>query len=71
MNRLAEQLDEQLRTLDPARASYLESALRAALEKVRQDTAWPAEYFEQTAGTLAGEEFERPPQGQLPRRADW
>ncbi|HEY3394622.1 MAG TPA: antitoxin family protein [Lacipirellulaceae bacterium] len=34
-------------------------------------TAWPAGYFEQTAGSLVGEEFERPPQGDLPRREAW
>jgi hypothetical protein len=33
--------------------------------------AWPSGYFEQTAGALVGEEFERPPQGELPQRDDW
>ncbi len=33
--------------------------------------AWPEAYFEQTAGALAGEEFERPPQGKLPNRDQW
>jgi hypothetical protein len=33
--------------------------------------AWPAGYFEQTAGALVGEKFERPPQGELPRREAW
>lgn len=33
--------------------------------------AWPTGYFERTAGALAGEDFERPPQGDLPRREDW
>ena len=32
---------------------------------------WPPGYFEQTAGALTGEEFERPPQGNLPLREDW
>jgi hypothetical protein len=32
---------------------------------------WPPGYFEQTAGALAGERFERPPQGELPVRKDW
>jgi hypothetical protein len=32
---------------------------------------WPDGYFEQTAGALAGEDFERPPQGELPSRDDW
>ena len=34
-------------------------------------SVWPAGYFEQTAGALAGEDFERPPQGELPVREDW
>jgi len=32
---------------------------------------WPADYFQQTAGALSGEDFERPPQGELPRREAW
>lgn len=71
MNRLAEQLDEKLRTLDRARAEYLEAAVRDALQKIEQQTSWPGGYFEQTAGSLAGEEFQRPAQGHLPSRADW
>jgi hypothetical protein len=77
MNRLAEELDEKLRKLDPARAQYLESLVREALERAEQDefcdsiSGWPARYFEQTAGALADEVFERPPQGELPRRDDW
>ena len=71
MNRLAEQLDEKLRTLDPAQARYLESVVREALAKVQQASGWPAGYFEQTSGALAGEEFERAPQGDAPSRSDW
>jgi predicted DNA-binding antitoxin AbrB/MazE fold protein len=32
---------------------------------------WPAGYFEQTSGSLAGEQFERPAQGDLPERDSW
>jgi hypothetical protein len=32
---------------------------------------WPIGYFEQTAGALSDEEFERPPQGNLPQRDSW
>lgn len=32
---------------------------------------WPPNYFDQTAGALAGEDFERPPQGDVPRRENW
>lgn len=34
-------------------------------------TTWPTGYFEQTSGALAGEDFERPPQGDLPPREAW
>ena len=32
---------------------------------------WPSNFFEQTAGALAGEHFERPSQGDLPQRESW
>jgi len=32
---------------------------------------WPADYFERTAGALAGEPLERPAQGDAPLREDW
>ena len=35
------------------------------------NTPWPSDYFVQTAGGLAGEPFERPPQGELPNREGW
>jgi len=77
MNRLAEQLDQKLRALDPARARELESRVRDALRQVEADAAngdrssWPVGYFEATAGQLAGEPFERPAQGDLPERDAW
>ncbi|MEX2170208.1 MAG: hypothetical protein WD851_12925 [Pirellulales bacterium] len=40
-------------------------------ESVEGQRSWPVAYFEQTAGALAGEEFERPPQGDLPMRDVW
>ena len=33
--------------------------------------AWPPGYFDQTAGALEGEDFERPSQAELPRRDNW
>ena len=77
MNRIAQELDEKLRTLDPPRARYLESLVREALGRAERDelgdspSGWPAGYFEQTAGALSGEDFERPPQGDLPCRDNW
>ena len=32
---------------------------------------WPVDYFERTAGALAGEAFERPPQSETPLRDNW
>jgi len=32
---------------------------------------WPADYFERTAGALAGELLERPEQGDTPLREAW
>jgi hypothetical protein len=41
------------------------NSLTPAPEASGQSNSWPAGYFERTAGALAGEEFERPPQGEL------
>lgn len=77
MNQLVQQLDEKLRTLDPLRARQLEPLVREAMDQVEKEepsdsaSTWPFGYFEATAGAFAGEEFERPPQGDLPRRDDW
>lgn len=32
---------------------------------------WPVDYFERTAGALAGEPLERPAQGDVPMRDVW
>ena len=37
----------------------------------KQCSDWPVGYFDETAGKLAGEEFERPEQGDLPQRDAW
>jgi len=77
MNQIVKQLDEKLRTLDPARARNLETLVRHAMECAERGevgtspNGWPAGYFEETAGALAGEDFERPPQGEFPRRDEW
>jgi hypothetical protein len=36
-----------------------------------QSTTWPPNYFDQTAGALEGEDFQRPAQGDLPQRENW
>jgi hypothetical protein len=63
----------------PLKAVNLPEGTRAEVTPLHQPTPlapnspvkWPANYFEQTAGALAGEDFERPPQGSLPRREEW
>jgi predicted transcriptional regulator len=76
VNRIAEELDEKLRQLDPERAKSLVSMVRDAIEQIEKEPShspegWPAGYFEQTAGALAGERFERAPQGDMQCRDDW
>lgn len=77
MNRIAQELDEKLKSLDPTHAQELETLVRNLLERAETKEAngsasrWPEGYFEATAGVLAGEEFERPPQGELPDRDEW
>jgi hypothetical protein len=76
MNPIVEKLDNKLCSLDPAKARELESLVEQAIDQVEQEavapaSAWPKHYFEQTAGALAGETFDRPPQGELSDRDDW
>ncbi len=77
MTRIAEELDARLRMLEPDQARYLERLVREALSRAEQFMAissgndWPPGYFDRTAGALAGEEYERPPQGDLPMRDEW
>lgn len=77
MNQLAQELDEKLRSLDPNQAIHLENMVRDAIQRFEQkcdpepNSHWPAGYFENTAGVLAGEKFERAPQGELPERDSW
>ena len=37
----------------------------------KEHSRWPVGYFDQTAGALAGEEFHRPEQGEVPQRDAW
>jgi hypothetical protein len=47
------------------------AVLSPSTEHATGPSSWPDGYFEQTAGALAGEEIQRPPQGELPTRDDW
>ena len=59
---LAEGTRAEVIPLSPVASSSSASACQVA---------WPPGYFEQTAGALAGEEFERAPQGTLRPRDAW
>lgn len=77
MSQIAEELDARLKKLGPVQARYLETLVREALDRAEHLAEpanwndWPPGYFERTAGALVGEEFERPPQGELPKRGEW
>lgn len=62
----------------PLKPVNLAEGTRAAVTSLSTDAslpeqpiAWPANYFDQTAGALEGDEFDRPAQGDLPRRENW
>ena len=76
MNKIAEELDAKLQTLDQRRAKALAEMVRAAMTAIELEPpidpmlgvpqGWPVGYFAQTAGALAGESFERAAQGEMP-----
>lgn len=74
MSSIAQELDRQLATMDELTAQRVERLVRDALELAKPASptkGWPAGYFEETAGALAGEKFERPPQGTPEIREVW
>ena len=76
MSTIAAELDTRLQSLDPAAQAHVEKLIREALalaESRRESAAqgWPAGYFEATAGALAGEPFDRPPEGDFENRESW
>lgn len=77
MNRVVKELDRRLKQFDPATAERVERLVLDALAlagepaKSSASSQWPDGYFEETAGALAGERFERPEQGGLPTREAW
>jgi hypothetical protein len=73
MSTIAQELDQRLRTLDPATAERMTQLVRDALALVGNGSAhaWPDGYFVRTAGALAGEKFERPEQGTAETRGTW
>ena len=77
MSNIVEELDAALKSLAPDVARRLERLVWDAIaladippEKTHAN-GWPEGYFERTAGSLAGEEFERPEQLPFERREPW
>ncbi|XZE19542.1 antitoxin family protein [Pirellulaceae bacterium SH449] len=56
-----------IESIDLPEKSVVEFELRLLAMK----DSWPEGYFQQTAGALANERFERPSQGTLPNRGEW
>ncbi len=77
MTAIAAQLDEKLKMLDAKAASSLEKLVRDALElaDARNGTGRPdrlsPDFFLRIAQEFGGEPFDRPPQGESEKRAEW
>jgi hypothetical protein len=81
VNRIAQELDAKLLSLDSNRAARLANMVRDAITAIDSPppvdpmlgvkNGWPPGYFAETAGAAAGEPFERPPQRELPERDSW
>ena len=81
MSPIVRELDARLHALDARTARMVEQLVRDALQLASEKMArpggnvagagWPDHYFERTAGALAGETFERPPQGSPEERETW
>jgi len=61
------------RPLQPVQLAQGTPAEVIPLDRIESNSrdVWPEAYFEQTAGALAGEDFERPSQGRLPEHEGW
>lgn len=80
MTAIAAELDQKLQTLDPETAAYVERLVRAALRQAESNLAPTADtkalaehqaHIDKFAGIWAGDDFERPPQGEFEKREDW
>jgi hypothetical protein len=80
MTAIAAELDQKLQTLDPQAATYVEQLVRDALRQAEThlspatDAKALAEHqahIAKFAGIWAGDDFERPPQGEFEKREDW
>lgn len=80
MTAIAAELDRKLQSLDPETAAFLERLVKDALQQADKNAAPSADaralaehqaHIAKFAGIWAGENFERPPQGEFEKREDW
>ena len=80
MTAIAVELDRKLQSLDPETAALLERLVRDALQRTDKSPVAAADatalaehqaHIAKFAGIWAGDDFERPPQGQFEKREDW
>lgn len=80
MTAIAAELDRKLQTLDPQAAAYVEHLVREALRQAETNLTPTADatalaehqaHISRFAGIWAGDDFERPPQGEFEKREDW
>jgi len=68
---ILKQPEPLLRELRHYLAFLVEHQENGANETPTRAEAWPASYFEKTAGAFAGEPFERPLQLPFEKREEW
>ncbi len=80
MNAIAIELDQKLQSLDPETAASVEQLVRDTLQLAerRSDSSCNPDaiaahraHIAKFAGIWAGDDFERPPQGEFEKREDW
>ena len=78
MTSLIQELEQRLQDLDPDTARMVEQLVRDALALAGSHSRGtnsadgrPEGYFQRTAGSLAGEPFDRPDQGEVPPAKEW
>ncbi len=80
MTAIAVELDQKLQQLDPMTAASVERLVRDALQLAEQKAAPAGDteaiashraHIAKFAGIWAGDDFERPPQGESEKREEW
>lgn len=80
MRAIAVELDKKLQSLDPDTAASVEQLVRDALQLAERKSAPAGDaaalaahraHIAKFAGIWAGDDFERPPQGEFEKREEW